>query len=366
MIESFVEERDTPSAVYIFADADSILHSHSAGYSDLKTKTKADIHTVYKGFSITKTFTSLAILKLAMQNQLHLDDPVEKYLKPTSTNSASQKDIQDGSYYPFVESITIRQLMNHTSGIKNPIPVSWVHRDTEENQFSYSDFYKKIIHENQTLKTAPGKEFSYSNVGYMVLGEVIAKITKTSYVEAINKMILDPLGLEPPRQIFFYADKVDTKNQYRIATGYQKRFSFMNLVLGFFIDRTKYVEGTYQGWNALYPFYVNGPAYGGLSASPSALVRYLQILLADKDLQRNILSSDNSNPNQKFPVTNGWFTGAIGKHRFIHHAGGGAGFYCEIRIYPDLKRASVIMMNRTGISDERLLDKIDKKFLKIE
>lgn len=59
-----------------------------------------------------------------------------------------------------------------------------------------------------------------------------------------------------------------------------------------------------------------------------------------------------------------WFTGELDGHRYFCHAGGGGGYYCEIRFYPDLNVSSVIMLNRSGMRDERLLDKIDEGILK--
>jgi hypothetical protein len=61
-----------------------------------------------------------------------------------------------------------------------------------------------------------------------------------------------------------------------------------------------------------------------------------------------------------------WFVGNLNGEPYFSRAGGGGGYYCEIRIYPKLNRASVIMFNRTGVSDERFLDKVDKFLLKNE
>ncbi len=58
-----------------------------------------------------------------------------------------------------------------------------------------------------------------------------------------------------------------------------------------------------------------------------------------------------------------WFTGKLNGIQYYTHAGGGGGFYCEIRIYPDPGVGSVVMFNRTGMRDERFLDKLDIHFL---
>ena len=58
-----------------------------------------------------------------------------------------------------------------------------------------------------------------------------------------------------------------------------------------------------------------------------------------------------------------WFRGALNEQEYFAHAGGGGGYYDEIRIYPDLGIGSVIMYNRSGTTDERILDKLDKYFI---
>ena len=58
-----------------------------------------------------------------------------------------------------------------------------------------------------------------------------------------------------------------------------------------------------------------------------------------------------------------WFSGELNGNKYFAHAGGGGGYYCEIRIYPEIKMGSVIFFNRTGMSNEKYLDKIDKFYL---
>jgi hypothetical protein len=63
------------------------------------------------------------------------------------------------------------------------------------------------------------------------------------------------------------------------------------------------------------------------------------------------------------PAAHGWFRGKLDGQPYFHHAGAGGGYYAEIRIYPGLGRASVILMNRSGMKDDRVLDGIDPLLL---
>jgi hypothetical protein len=62
-------------------------------------------------------------------------------------------------------------------------------------------------------------------------------------------------------------------------------------------------------------------------------------------------------------MTLSWFIGSVDGERYFDHAGGGGGYYAELRIYPNLGRGSVLLANRTGLKNERLLDRIDRHLI---
>jgi D-alanyl-D-alanine carboxypeptidase len=115
-------------------------------------------------------------------------------------------------------------------------------------------------------------------------------------------------------------------------------------------------------------FYVNGPSYGGLKGTGNAFVTYLQELLKpDNQLitknSKKVLFTENILTNGKqSKMCLSWFKGDLNGHTYYTHAGGGF-YYCEIRLYPDLGKGSVIIFNRFGMSDERILDEFDKFLL---
>jgi D-alanyl-D-alanine carboxypeptidase len=60
-----------------------------------------------------------------------------------------------------------------------------------------------------------------------------------------------------------------------------------------------------------------------------------------------------------------WFRGELDGHTYYAHAGGGGGYYAEVRIYPELQRGSVILFNRSGMRDERFLDRVDRRLIEV-
>jgi hypothetical protein len=161
----------------------------------------------------------------------------------------------------------------------------------------------------------------------------------------------------------------DLKNH---AKPYQKKISFLNFILGFLLDKSKYVNKTEGKWLSFNNCYVNSASYGGLIGTSGAFVKYLQELLKPKtvlitDVSKELLFKENFiNKNKATGMCLSWFSGQLNGNKYFTHAGGGGGYYCEIRIYPSKSIGSVIMFNRTGIADERYLDNLDKFILSDE
>ena len=337
----------TPSVQYLIFDQDRILHSFQSGFADIKSQRKVDKQTTYNAFSTTKTFTALAILQLAEKDQLDIENSVKQYLTD----------------FPYLSDITIRHLLSHTAGIPNPIPLNWIHLESEHNTFDSNNFFNSIFLKKSKNKFKPGEKFAYSNLGYVILGQIIEKISDRTYENYIRENIIQPLNLGSDELDF----EIHEKSAY--AKGYQKRGQLINLVLKFFLDTSKYLgkkEGNWYPWNA---YYVNGPAYGGLIGTPNAFVKYIQELLnpdcilISKRYKKMLFEENYLNAGNPSGMCLSWFKGHLNGKEYYTHAGGGGGYYCEIRIYPTLKMGSIIMFNRSGMKDVRILDKVDIDYL---
>ncbi|MEI4800853.1 serine hydrolase domain-containing protein [Bacillus sp. FJAT-51639] len=156
---------------------------YAAGVADLSTKKPMKTDFRFRIGSVTKTFTATVVLQLAGENRLNLDDSIEKWLPGV---------IQGNGYD--AKQITIRQILNHTSGI------------AEYSRSKEADFVtntKKSFTAEELVKIglslppdfAPGKGWSYSNTGYVLLGMLIEKVTGNSYAEEIENRIIEPLEL---------------------------------------------------------------------------------------------------------------------------------------------------------------------------
>jgi D-alanyl-D-alanine carboxypeptidase len=341
-----LQHHRTPSVQYVFFNASDIIYEFREGMADINRMLKVDHNTTYHAYSITKTFTALGILQLAEKNLIDLDKPANDYL-PDQTITGD---------------ITIKHLLSHTSGLADPIPLKWIHLKEEHESFDRDSYFDPMF-KDLKRKTASVNKFRYSNLGYVLLGQIIEVVSGVEYEQYITENIINKLGLQP--------HELNFSIQYDLlhAKGYHLKNSFTMLALGLFLDKKKYMEAPVGRWKPFRANYVNGAPYGGLIGNTNGFVKYAQALLGDssclisnkyRTLLFNETRLDSGKPTG---MCLSWFTGEIDSHHYVAHAGGGGGYYCELRLYLELNLGSFIVFNRSGFSDARFLDKVDKYHL---
>jgi CubicO group peptidase (beta-lactamase class C family) len=221
---AFVKERRLPGASVGVVHAGELAWSAGVGSADVASRRAPQTSTLYRIASITKTFTGTAILQLRDEGRLHLDDPVVEYL-PELRAAAS----------PFgrIETVTIRRLLSHESGlVTDPPGTDWT-----------TPAYEGVVERNLERVTEigtrvpPNTQQKYSNLGFQLLGEVVARVSGTPYPAYVLRQILGPLGMagtafEPlPEELL-----------ERRATGYAARFLSDELELAS-IPPTVWAEG---------------------------------------------------------------------------------------------------------------------------
>ncbi|WP_449351285.1 serine hydrolase domain-containing protein [Streptomyces shaanxiensis] len=165
--------------------------STTAGVGNLRTHAPRSADDRYRVGSITKTFVSTVVLQLEAEGRLSLDDTVEKWLPGVVHGNG-----HDGSR------ITLRQLLNHTSGIFN-----YTADETFGRTYFLKDGFLGHRYDTKTPEQlvavamahrpdfAPGTSWNYSNTNYVLAGMVIQKVTGRSYGEEIRDRIIEPLHL---------------------------------------------------------------------------------------------------------------------------------------------------------------------------
>ncbi|HZD53533.1 MAG TPA: serine hydrolase domain-containing protein [Woeseiaceae bacterium] len=335
-----------PGLQYVAVDGERTLFEYAGGWADVRDRRPMTLDTAMMAYSMTKICTAVAILQLVERQALGLDDGIDRYLPQNPYTG---------------HSISIRHLLNHTSGIPNPLPLRWVHLQEEDAAFNEDAALARVLRENPKLEFRPGRRFAYSNIGYWLLGRIVEGITGGSYRDYVRANILRPLGLPAEDMEFVVSDPE------RQANGYVAKYSLTNLLKGFLIDG-RFWDAYDGNWLRLNPLYVDGAAFGGLIGTARGFGRFLQDLLRPASVllspaaQRIMETRQTQDTGKPIPTTLGWHVGKSSNAFYLFKQGGGGGFQSEMRLYRARGIATVLMANATDFRAGRLLNRVDREW----
>ena len=345
-LDALVRDSKAPGIQYLVVAPEQIVFEYAGGWADLAGRRPLNAATTMMAYSMSKTITAAAVLQLVEAQTVKLDDPIDRYLE-------SQ---------PYGPHVTIRHLLSHTSGIPNPIPLAWVHPAARHDTFNERAELVTVLREHPKITCPPGTKYRYSNIGYWLLGPIVERASGETFPSYVLEHVLRPLGITPQELGYVVPDHRDH------AQGYLEKYSLMNLVKGFVIDRA--LIGGYEGrWLHIHDHYLNGPAFGGLVGTARGFGKFLQDQLRPHsmcftDAARQLFYTPvRTKYGTAVSMTLGWHIGTAQGVPFFYKEGGGGGFRCMMRVYPASGIATVVMTNATGFDVRGLLDVIDPRFL---
>ncbi len=280
------------------------------GKADLELDVPTPPDAVYEIGSVTKQFTAVAILQLMEQGKLSLDDELSKYVPAF-----------ERARYP----VTLRQLLNHTSGIYEYTKLPFVSHPEMAQPPSYDSLAAMLA--GMAFDFPPGTQMVYDNSGFFLLGMVVAKVSGERYSQYIAQHVFQPAGMTHSR----YCDnETVVKNR---AHGYGFTGS-AGLQLARYTD---------MRW----PF-----GAGALCSTAGDLVAWQRALHGGQVLgaagYRALLSTGTLADGTPLRYANGLaFDSAFG-HRRIGHGGTIAGFRTELEYYPQDRLTIAVLLNTTG------------------
>ncbi len=205
-VVTMMRRHGIPGAALAVALDGKLLVARGYGWSNVGGDELARPDTLFGLASLSKTFTAVAILKLVEQGKLKLDDKVFGILDQIKPADKAEVD-------PRLKTVTVRQCLNHSGGwdsSKNGDPVNWSTRINgkrgESNPITAEQLIKFVM--GLPLDYDPGTDCVYCNFGYVVLGEVIAKVSGQTYEDYVKENVLVPAGvrrtsLHPPGGKYF-------------------------------------------------------------------------------------------------------------------------------------------------------------------
>jgi CubicO group peptidase (beta-lactamase class C family) len=179
VMQSHAAARDFSGSVLVAREG-RILYEHAFGYANLEWKIPNDLQTKFEIGSMTKQFTALLVLQYVNEGKIKLDGHLGDYLPYYRKDTGSR--------------ITVRQLLDHTSGLPNFISApGFLEGPASRTKFTVRDFAEKYC--SGDLEFEPGTKFNYSNSGYFLLGAVLQQVSGKSYEQILRERIFTPLGM---------------------------------------------------------------------------------------------------------------------------------------------------------------------------
>ncbi|MEM7113134.1 MAG: serine hydrolase domain-containing protein [Chloroflexota bacterium] len=285
LIEKAYAATEPGCAVIVVRDGEVLLRT-GRGMASFELGVPIEPDMVFRIASITKQFTAVSILMLTEQGKLTLDDPITRFFPDYPTQG---------------HHITVRHLLNHTSGIKSYTNMpEWFPRVRQD--FSVTeiiDFFKE-----QPMEFAPGEKMSYCNSGYILLGAIIEQVSEQSYADFLQQHIFTPLGMS--------------------QSGYDEAEAVIpKRVAGYVPDGDGYKNAPYLSMTQ--PF-----AAGALISTVDDLARwdaalYTEQLLSQETLQQAFVKTELKDGSLS-DYGLGWQLSSYKGHPIAEHSGGIPGF----------------------------------------
>jgi CubicO group peptidase (beta-lactamase class C family) len=182
-IQKLLTEQKLSGAVWVTVSNESRISVDAVGYKNIKTKEFLSVTDKVHVGSVCKTILAAGFLRMATLGLLNLNDPIQKYL-PTLTIKNEWKDTNP---------ITIKHLLDHTSGLTDA--KLWHIFSTKSTPDTPLEVAYLNSPEILVAHSKPGSVYSYSNLGYTILGVLIEKVTQTRYEKYLDDNVLKPLGM---------------------------------------------------------------------------------------------------------------------------------------------------------------------------
>ncbi len=307
-IERQLPTLNTPGIALWIAHRERILHLGVYGQANREAGHPVTSNTLFEIGSISKSFTSIVLLRLQEQDLLNINDPITKYLPWFQIQS---------EYKP----ITLRHLMSHTAGIIC---------GSDDTVSAYTETWNLRL----TKATAPpGEMFHYSNSGYKVLGVILQTILKRSMADILRDYILQPLRMESTVPV------IRSKERSRLAVGYSPFYDDRPLPAGGSLAPATWLE--------------SDTADGSICSTAGDMCLYLQSLLKHcndlltpksfTQLIEPVIATGDGIHGEHYGL--GLVTQQIDGHHVISHSGGMVGYSADMLADMDAGLGVIVLTN---------------------
>ena len=317
LAHSFLADGPAVGATIGVMRGNDTLYLAGVGERDRERHRPVTAATVYHVGSITKQFTAAAVMWLVEHGTLHLDDALGTLLPQ----------------YPQWRAVTVRQLLNHTSGIRSyTSSPAW--RRTWRQDVAPSRLLAFVA--KDTFDFRPGTDWRYSNTGYVLLGMLIEHLTHTAYADYVASEFFTPLGLRTARYCPNRSTDAESPRGYEFEAGRLSEAPYISMSHTWAAGALCMSVPDYLRWQTAL-------TSGGVVSTDSYR------LMSTADTLANGVST-----NYGF----GLMPARLGGHAVVHHGGDVHGFSAEALWLPDDSLRVVVFTNTLGSNPKFLADNL--------
>lgn len=315
LLETLIADFALPGVAVAVVANGALVYAQGFGVRNLTTREPVLPQTLFHLASVSKPFVATAIMQLVEQGKVDLAAPVVQYLPYFRVND------------PRSDAISVQQLLTHTAGLGSPADYRWF--DPEEDDQALERFVRSLA----DIKPAelPEGECSYSNTGFEVLGDVVAKVSGQSFEDYVQQHILAPLAMPTS--------------------------TFLRSAVAPELATSPHVGAPLRVIPGAYPYTRAHAPSSTLHSSVAELANWMLANLAHGQLGATVVLPAEAHARMWQPraatgdegwgehVGFSWFLGKYRDQRVIHHSGGDPGFESNLVLLPELNAGVVVLTN---------------------
>ncbi len=304
---------------------DSLVFAKGYGMANLEYGVPISPETIFHMASVSKQFTAFSIVLLARQGKLNLDDDIHKYLR----------------WFPDLkEKITIRQLLNHTSGVRDQWQLLSI-AGTRLDDVITQEHIVRLLSKQQALNFKPGEKYMYSNSGFTMLAEIVRSVTGQMLRQFTDSAIFRPLGMTHTHFHDDYKEIVPNRSYSYDDDG---KGHFSNAILSY----------SNAGATSLFT---------NIDDMSKWVMNFWDHKVGDQQDIQQLTKRGILNNGHTLDYALGIAVDSFHNQRRFQHGGADAGYRTFVSVFPDLKLAFIVFSNLADVNSGAEADRLASLFI---
>src|SRR5688572_1413721 len=312
-LQSLIDTGGIPGIAIAITSGEDLVYSKGFGVTSTETKEKLEPQHIFHVASVSKTFTATAVMQLYEKSKIDINKTLVTYLPYFKLDDERYK------------LITIKQMLNHTSGMPDVEDYEWEKNVTDEGA---AERYTKSL-AGSVLLSEPGKEYHYSNMAFDIMADLVAKVSGKTFEKFVRDSIFSPLEMNKSS---FYYPEIDTSIRTSPHTGNPAKVS------------------------PVYPYNRMHAPSSTLNTSAEELAHWaIANLNEGKYRGKSIIRAETfkqmmtptflTNKERNVSVCLSWFSYPYRGSTNMEHGGGDLGYRTMLNLIPDKKLGLLILCN---------------------